>query len=488
VKKRIVVIGSGFASMAAATSLADQGYKVVILEKNEQAGGRARQFKTSGFTFDMGPSWYWMPDVFEKYFQNFGKEVKQYYQLDRLDPSYKIFFEDEEWLIPATLDELKADFEKREAGSAAKLDKFLKEAEYKYRVGMDDLVHKPSRSILEFANWKVISGVFKMQLFSSLSSHVHKYFKDNKIRKLLEFPVLFLGAEPAKTPALYSLMNYADIVLGTWYPQGGMHEIVKAMKKLAEDKGVEFRFQSEVQGFDIENAKIVAAITSSGKVEGDVFVSGADYHHTEQLLGDDFRNYSEDYWDSRKMAPSSLLFYLGIDRKVDKLLHHNLFFDEDFDQHAKEIYDQPAWPTKPLFYASAPSKTDSTVAPDGCENVFLLMPVAPNLEDGEEMREKYYEMMMDRLEERCGHPIREHVIYKRSYAHSDFKADYHAYKGNAYGLANTLRQTAILKPSLKNKKLKNFYYTGQLTTPGPGVPPSLISGQVVAKEVIKQLS
>ena len=456
-EKKIVVIGSGFASMAAATSLADKGLKVVVLEKNEQAGGRARQFEASGFTFDMGPSWYWMPDVFENYFKKFGKEIKQYYQLDRLDPSYKVFFEDEEWNIPASLEALKDDFEKREAGSAAKLEKFLKEAEYKYRVGMDDLVHKPSRSLLEFASWKVVSGVFRMQLFSSLASHVRRFFKDEKIRKLLEFPVLFLGAEPAKTPALYSLMNYADIVLGTWYPQGGMHEIVKAMKKLAEDKGVEFRLQSEVKGFEIENSTIVAAKTANGKVEADVFVSGADYHHTEQLLGDEFRNYDEKYWDSRKMAPSSLLFYLGVNRKVDNLLHHNLFFDEDFDQHAKEIYDQPSWPTKPLFYVSAPSKTDKNVAPEGCENLFLLMPVAPNLDDNENLREKYYEMMMDRLEERVGHSIREHVIYKRSYAHSDFKSDYHAYKGNAYGLANTLRQTAILKPSLKSKKLKNFF-------------------------------
>ena len=474
--------------MAAATTLADEGYRVVVLEKNDQAGGRARQFQASGFTFDMGPSWYWMPDVFENYFQRFGKEIKQYYQLQRLSPSYKVFFKDEEWNIPANLEELKADFEKRESGSSKKLDRFLKQAEYKYRVGMDDLVHKPSRSILEFVNWKVISGVFRMQLFNSLSSHVKKYFKDEKIRKLLEFPVLFLGAEPAKTPALYSLMNYADIVLGTWYPQGGMNEIVRAMKKLAEEKGVEFKTNTEVIGFNVKKGRATAARTANGKEKGEVFISGADYHHTEELLNDDFRNYSEDYWDQRKMAPSSLLFYLGVNRKVNNLLHHNLFFDEDFDQHAKEIYDRPSWPSKPLFYVSAPSKTDASVAPEGSENLFLLMPVAPNLKDDDKTREHYYHVMMDRLEERCGHPIREHVVYKRSYAHQDFKADYHAYKGNAYGLANTLRQTAILKPSLKSKKIKNFFYTGQLTTPGPGVPPSLISGQVVAKEVIKQLS
>lgn len=474
--------------MAAATSLADQGLEVTILEKNNQAGGRARQFAAEGFLFDMGPSWYWMPDVFENYFNRFGKNVSDYYHLHRLDPSYKVFFEDEEWNIPATLSELKEQFEAREKGSSKQLDKFLKEAAYKYKVGMNQLVFKPALSLLEYANWEVISGVFRLQLFNSLSSHVRKFFKDEKILKLLEFPVLFLGAEPSKTPALYSLMNYADISLGTWYPMGGMHEIVKAMRSLAEEKGVKFLLESEVDGFKVEGRKAIAAKVGDREFSADYFVSGADYHHTENILGDQKRNYSEKYWDQRKMAPSSLLFYLGIDRKVENLKHHNLFFDEDFNLHANEIYNDPKWPSKPLFYVSAPSKTDPSVAPEGCENLFLLMPLAPGLEDSEEQREAYFNVMMDRLEDRCGHSIREHIVYKRSYAMNDFISDYHAFKGNAYGLANTLRQTAILKPTLKSKKLDNFYYTGQLTTPGPGVPPSLISGQVVASEILKQLS
>ena len=473
--------------MAAATVLAEQGHQVDVVEKNEQAGGRARQFKASGFTFDMGPSWYWMPDVFESYFERFGKKVSDCFDLHRLEPSYQVVFKDENWEIPSNLDQLCQQFEERESGSGKKLLQFLAQAEYKYNVGMNDLVHKPSRSIFEFASWKVISGVFRMQLFNSLSSHLRNYFKDDKLIKLLEFPVLFLGAEPAKTPALYSLMNYADIKLGTWYPMKGMHEIVKAMHQLAVEKGVKFHFNVEVNSFITDKGAVKAVKTKQGEFSADYFISGADYHHTEQLL-DQNRNYDEEYWDSRKMAPSSLLFYLGVDKKIEGLLHHNLFFDEDFDQHAKEIYDDPQCPSKPLFYACVPSKTDPSVAPEGKENLFLLMPVAPSLQDQEEVREKYFEIMMDRLEEKLGQDIRSHIIYKRSYAHSDFISDYHAYKGNAYGLANTLRQTAILKPSIQNKKLKNLFYTGQLTTPGPGVPPSLISGQVVAQEVLKELS
>jgi phytoene desaturase len=488
--ENIIVIGSGFSSLAAATSLADKGKKVTVLEKNSQTGGRARQFSASGFTFDMGPSWYWMPDVFDAYFKRFGKKVSDYYELVRLDPSYQVVFQDKEFVdIPAAYGELKALFEKYEKGSGVQLDKFLAEAEYKYRVGMDDLVHKPSQSILEFAQWKVIAGVFKLQLFSSISSHIAKHFKHSKLVELLEFPVLFLGAKPQDTPALYSLMNFADIKLGTWYPMGGMYRIVEGMTSLAKEKGVEFVLNCEVKKLEVKNGKVSKAITTKGDFEGTHFISGADYHHTDKhLLDAKYHNYTEQYWDSRKMAPSSLLFYLGIDRRVKRLRHHNLFFDESFNQHAVEIYDDPKWPSNPLFYVCVPSLTDDSVAPEGQENVFILVPVAPDLKDDEETREKYYHIVMDRLEALTNQKIREHVIYKKSYAHADFKSDYHAFKGNAYGLANTLTQTAILKPNLRNKKLKNLFYTGQLTTPGPGVPPSLISGQVVAKEVLKTLA
>ena len=485
--KKAIVIGSGFAGLSAAASLAQEGWKVTLLEKNSQAGGRARQFQEDGFTFDMGPSWYWMPDVFERYFVKFGKQVSDYYDLIRLDPSYQVIYGMDDAIdIPANMDEMNALFESIEPGSSKHLKKFLDEAEYKYEVGINSLVYKPSRSLLEFTDPRLLYGLFRMEVFSSIASAIRKHFKHPKLIQLLEFPVLFLGAMPEKTPALYSLMNYADISLGTWYPKGGMHKIVEGMVSVAEEQGVTIQLNSNVEQIAVENGKAKGVIVNGELLEADVVIGGADYHHIDtKLLDQQYRNYSDEYWDKRVMAPSSLLFYIGVDKEIPKLLHHNLFFDEPFHPHAKEIYEEPQWPKKPLFYVSAPSKTDPTVAPKGKENLFLLVPVAPELDDPEEIREKYYNIIMDRLEKYTGTSIREHVIYKRSFAHSDFKSEYNAFKGNAYGLANTLMQTAILKPSLKNKKVSNLYYTGQLTVPGPGVPPSIISGQVVAKEVVK---
>ncbi len=483
------MIGSGFAGLAAATILAADGYEVKILEKNKVPGGRARQFAAEGFTFDMGPSWYWMPDVFEDYFLRFGKRVSDYYDLVRLDPSYQIFFgENDIMKVPAQRPDLDALFEKYEPGSGKNLTKFLDEAAYKYRVGMQEFVQKPGHSIWEFADLRVLKSAFRLQMFQSMSSHVRSLFQHEQLRQMLEFPVLFLGATPENTPAMYSLMNYADLVLGTWYPMGGMHKIVEGMVALAREKGVVIHTGEAVQKIKIENGKATGVLTERQNYTADIVVGAADYHHVEQeLLAPEWRQYSESYWDRRTMAPSSLLFYVGLNKRLKGLLHHNLFFDEDFSRHAVEIYDQPQWPSKPLFYVCAPSVTDTSVAPEGHENLFILIPTAPNLNDVESEREKYYDIVMDRLERLTGQDVRSAVVYKRSYAHRDFVADYHAYKGNAYGLANTLRQTAFLKPKLRSKKVKNLYYAGQLTTPGPGVPPSLISGQVVAAEIAQQL-
>lgn len=483
--KKIVVIGSGFAGLSAACHLASVGYEVTVLEKNATPGGRARIMKTDGFVFDMGPSWYWMPDVFERFFGIFGKKVSDYYDLVRLDPSYTVTFgTDDVMEVPAKLDELYAMFERYEPGSSKNLTRFLEEAAYKYEVGMAEFVHKPSHSIMEFADIRILQSLFKLQMFRSMSGYLRKLFRNEKLIQLLEFPVLFLGATPENTPALYSLMNYADIKLGTWYPMGGMHRIVEAMVSLAKELGVSFYFDQEVKGVKIKGGRAAQVYTNDAVFDCDVLVAGADYHHIEQeVLEPPYRQYSKKYWEKRVMAPSSLLFYLGVGKKLENLRHHNLFFDEDFHAHAVEIYDEPRWPSKPLFYVSVPSVTDASVAPEGMENLFVLIPLAPGLEDSNELREKYYDIVMERLERHTHQNIREHVVYKRSYAHQDFMHDYHAFKGNAYGLANTLLQTAFLKPKLRSKKVGNLFYTGQLTTPGPGVPPSLISGEVVAKEV-----
>lgn len=489
-KKKIIVIGSGFSGLAAATSLAQKGYDVTILEKNNSIGGRARSFKEQGYTFDMGPSWYWMPDVFEKYFEKFGKKVSDYYHLKRLDPSYRVYFgENDEVNLPASMPELIDLFESIEPGSGLKLKQFLKESKYKYEVGMNDLVFKPGLSITEFIDKRVIAGALQLHLLKSMRKYIRSFFKNPKLRKLMEFPVLFLGGTPENTPALYSLMNYADMSLGTWYPMGGMHKIIEGMADLAQEMGVKIITDEAVLKINVKNGLAYSASTKNNEYIFDAIVAGADYHHVEQkLLEPQYRKYSDKYWNKRDMAPSSLLFYIGIDKRIDGLKHHTLFFDEDFDDHAHDLYSDPKWPEKPLFYACAPSVTDKSVAPEGKENLFLLMPTAPGLEDTDEIREKYYHIMMDRLEKFTNQSIKDLVEYKKSYALTDFVNDYNAFKGNAYGLANTLRQTAILKPSMKSKKLSNLYYTGQLTVPGPGVPPSLISGQIVADLIQKEIN
>jgi len=487
--KKVIVIGAGFSGLSTATQLASLGYEVEILEKNEQAGGRARVFSSDGFVFDMGPSWYWMPDIFEMYFAKFGKKPSDYYELVRLDPSYSVILNEQEVLdLPANFEALKSMFESIEKGSSQKLDEFLQQAAYKYQVGIGKFVWKPSLKIAEFLSLKLLVDAIQIDVFQSFYTHIRKFFKSEKLLKLMEFPILFLGAISQNTPALYSLMNYAEIKLGTWYPMGGMHKIVEGMLQLAQEKGVKVSYHQEVLGFEYQNGSISSVRTNKGIYAADAVIASADYHHVEQLLENKFKNYSEAYWDKRIMAPSSLLFYLGINKTLPRLKHHNLFFDRDFTIHSDEIYTNPQWPSDPLFYVSAPSKTDPTVAPVGSENLFLLIPVAPGLVDTEQEREKYFEQLINRLETYCGTAIKEHIVFKRSYAHKDFIKDYHAFKGNAYGLANTLKQTAILKPSLKNKKLKNLYYTGQLTVPGPGVPPSLISGLVVAQQLHQDLT
>lgn len=482
---KVIVIGSGFAGLSAACFLAQNGAEVVIIEKNEQAGGRARAFTEQGFTFDMGPSWYWMPDVFERFFSSFGHTTADFYQLVQLDPSYQVIWTDSTENIPAGYQELRQLFERIEPGAAHKLDLFMKEAAFKYNTSMQKLVYKPGLSVREFATWDVAKSLFKIDLFGSIHHHVRKYFSNPKLLQLAEFPILFLGALPQNTPALYSLMNYADMRLGTWYPVGGMVQIVLAMKQLAERLGVVFRFGENVNLIETAEKEITKVVTDKGNYNADAVIAACDYHHAEQLLPENKRNYNERYWNSRSMAPSCLLYYIGLNRKIDGLQHHNLFFDAPFMQHAGELYTNPKWPTEPLMYVCCTSKTDETVAPAGQEQLFVLIPVAPGMEDTPAIRDYYYDVVMKRLEQKLGASIKDLVIYKRSYAHNDFVKDYNAYKGNAYGLANTLQQTAIMKPSIRNHKLKNMFYTGQLTVPGPGVPPAIISGEIVANQVLK---
>ncbi len=487
--KKISIIGSGFSGLSAAACLAHQGHAVNVFEKNAIPGGRARQFQAEGFTFDMGPTWYWMPEVFEQFYNQFGHKSSDFYELKRIDPSYRVFFGKDDFInVPASMEGMYEMVEGMEPGSAPKLKKYLQEAERKYQIGMGEFVYKPGLSFTEFLDVRLLKDVFRLNIFQSMKSYVAKYFSNPRLQHILEFPVLFLGAKPAETPALYSLMNYAEWSLGTWYPVGGMFKIVAALTEICKENGVQFHLENEVYKIHLSGNKIHELETDLGKFHSDVAIGSADYHHVEQqILPASHRMYSPKYWDSRQLSPTCLIFYLGLNKKLDGLLHHNIFFDADFSKHLAEIYDSPQWPENPLFYVCSTSKTDDSTAPKGCENLYLLVPVAPGLKDTEEERERIFRVVMQRLEHLIGEHVAQHITFKRSFAHNDFSTDYKAFKGNGFGLANTLMQTAIFKPKMRSKKIKNLFYAGQLTAPGPGVPPSLISGQVAAKLVAEYL-
>lgn len=484
-KKTVNIIGSGFSSLSAACYLAKSGYDVIVYEKNKTTGGRARQYKKEGFTFDIGPTWYWMPDVFEKFFNDFNKKPEDYYQLEKLDPAYQVYFSKlESIIISGKLQEIFEAFEKEEKGSSKYLRQFLYSAKYNYDVAIKDLVYKPGVSPLELITPVTIKKV--NQFFSTIRTQVRKNIKNQKLIQILEFPVLFLGAKPSNTPAFYNFMNYADFGLGTWHPKGGMYKVVEAMTTLAQSLGVEFVTNATVEKICInEKGEANGIVVNDAFIKSDIVLSGADYHHSETLLPTKYRQYSEKYWSKKIFAPSSLLFYVGFSKKLKNVSHHTLFFDTDFDVHAKTIYDNPSWPEKPLFYASFPSITDSELAPEGKEAATFLIPLAPGLEDTEELREKYFNIIIERLEKLTNQEVKNNVIFKKSYCVNDFIKDYNSYKGNAYGLANILTQTAFLRPKIKSKKVENLFFTGQLTVPGPGVPPSLISGKIVSDLILK---
>ena len=486
--KRIAVVGSGFAGLSAAAYLSKDGFIVDVYEKNGTIGGRARQLRTAnGYLYDMGPSWYWMPDVFERFFKDFGYQASDFYKLKQLDPSFSVIFRQDDVLdVPANYEDLCDVFEEIETGSSNALNEFLEDASIKYKVGIEKLVYKPGLSFLELVDIDLVKGMFKLQVLTSFTRHVKKYFKHPKLIALMEFPVLFLGAMPEETPALYSLMNYAGLKLGTWYPEGGFDSVIQGMRKICERQGVRFHLDEPVINFEYDSGTVRKVKTLKNNKTYDAVVAAADYHHVEEkILEPPYRNYSESYWNNRVLAPSCLIFYLGVTNKISRLKHHNLFFDADLKKHAHQIYKDPKWPSQPLFYVCCPSRSDTTVAPPGHDNIFILMPLAAGLQDNPELRERYFEMIMSRIEAYAGEHITDKLDYKNSYCINDFRIDYNAYKGNAYGLANTLKQTANLKPSIRNKKLKNLFYAGQLTVPGPGVPPSIISGNVAAQQVLK---
>lgn len=484
--KKVAIIGSGFSSLSAACYLAQAGNDVTIFEKNEAIGGRASQFKKDGFTFDTGPTFYWMPDVFDRFFADFNRKTSDYYEISRLDPGYKVYFEKDDSLdISVSLDKLYKAFEKEEPGSSKFLKKFLSMAAFNYKAAMDKVIYRPGKSPFELVTFATMTRLGEFT--RSISKTIRKHVKSQRLIKILEFPVIFLGAKPQNIPTFYCFMNYADMILGTWHPKGGFYKVIEGISKLANELGVKIQTNAAVEKIEVDKNTATGLIINKEFLAFDSIISGADYHHTETLLDSQYKNYNERYWEKKTFAPSALLFFVGFNKKVKNVNHHTLFFDTNFDKHIDTIYGEPSWPKDPLFYTSFPSITDNTMAPEGKEAGVFLIPLAPGLEDTDAIREDYFNQIIKRMERITGQRLSDDILFKKSFCVSDFVDSFNAYKGNAYGLANTLMQTAFLKPKMENKKVKNLVYTGQLTVPGPGVPTTIISGKIAANLTLKKL-
>jgi len=487
--KKIIIIGSGFCGLASGALLAKQGYSVTILEKNEQVGGRASVFKEKGFTFDMGPSWYLMPDVFEKFFSLFNAKPSDFYSLKRLDPSYRIFFGQNDIVdIASTIESNIALFKTLEEDGDKRLQKYLTASQKQYESSMEGFVYRSYDDIFDPSFLKALPSAMFMNFFESIGKYATHFFNSEKARKILQYNIVFLGGSTKNTPALYAIMAHIDFNLGVWYPQGGFGEIVKALQQLCERYGVDIRCNQNVKKILVTDGIAKGVRTETGDLYSDIVLSNADYHFTEtQLLDKEYQTYPESYWEKKTIAPSGFIAYLGLNKKIPQLSHHNLFLDNDWEQHFDEIFNNPKWPENPSYYISCPSKTDSTVAPEGCENVFILVPVAAGLQDNPKIREDYFEKTLTHLEKLLDTNLRESIVFKKLFAHNDFSTRYNAYKGTALGLSHTLFQSAWFRPRHTSKKVKNLFYAGGYTHPGIGVPMQFITAQIITKIIASKL-
>lgn len=478
--KKVVVIGAGFSGLSTACYLAQAGFDVTVLEKNARAGGRAMVMKSHGFTFDLGPSWYMMPDVFEEFFADFDRTPDDYYELVQLDPSYRVYTEKNRYDI-TTAPHVFRLFEQVQPGSSVGLERLLKKTAKEYAMVRKDLLSKPMLNALGAVNPSALKLLLNPSLLGNYDARIRRFVDHPELTKILEFMVVFMGGSPKNIPALYSLLTHVDMGQGIWYPQGGFGRVVDALLDLAHELGVQLRYNHEVTRIVTTFREVNGVETAHGVIKCDAVVAAADYRHVEtQLLDDRQRSYSDRYWKRRTVSPSGLLGYIGVDRPVSGLLHHNLFLDTDWDQHFNQVFDQKVWSDEPLFYVCAPSKTDPSVAPKGKENLFILAPMAAGEQPSRDVLETTMDRVLRRIEQKTGASIRRHVIFRDVRAQNYFTETFNAYRGNAFGLAHTLRQSAFLRPRLKSRSIEGLYYAGQFTNPGTGVPIAILSGKVVS--------
>lgn len=486
-QKKVTIIGGGIGGLATAALLGKQGYTVTLLEKNDKIGGRASVWKEKGFTFDLGPSWYLMPDVFERYFALFDKKPKDFLKLHHLDPHYRVFFDKNDYVdLQKDMKANLALFNTLEPGVSSQIQQYLSVAQTQYNAAIQHILYKNFASVTDFLSPAIAKEGSKLNVFENLDHYVSRFTTSERVKQILEYTIVFLGGSPKNTPAFYSIMSHIDFTLGVFYPMGGIYTIVQALEKLCKEYGVAIKTNEEVQQIIVENNTVTAVRTKRKTYKTDIVISNADYPYTEMhLLPKEAQTYDERYWKKRTLAPSALLIYLGVKGRLKNLQHHNLFFANNWEEHFEQIFKNPQWPDKPSYYVCTPSKTDASVAPAKHENLFVLVPVPAGLDDSDAVRIPYAEKVLSHIEDLIGQKFTKNIIVKKIFSHRDFIERYNAYQGTALGLAHTLKQTAIFRPRMKSKKVKNLYYVGQYTQPGIGMPMCLISAELVAQEVQK---
>lgn len=473
--KNVAIIGAGIAGLASAALLAKDGYNVTVYEKNDGIGGRAMVWKQDGFTFDMGPSWYQMPDAYERFFAEFGKKPSDYYQLLRLDPQYRLYTGPKHFYdLHADEAQNEALFEELEPGSTAKIREFLTVAKEQYDLA-NKYVFYTNLKPTDFINPRTAKEVARFRLNESLDSLVSKYVSHPLLKKMLLYTTLFIGAAPRKLPALFALMAYIDLGIGTYYPMGGMGAVMEGIADLAREQGATIRTNSAVERIVVEKGRAVGIIVNGSLIPVDIVVSATDYPYTEtSLLDEQWRTHDHGYWKKKTLSPSAIVLYLGLRKKLPSLSHHTLIVPDRWDDHFSALFDNKRLPEEPSFYISCTSKTDPSVAPKGYENLFITVQIPSGFDVSRQELQDYRDLLISQVESSIGHRFRKDIILERIFGPEDFKTVYNAYDGAAIGMATTFSQL-LLRPDNRSKKVSNLLYAGQYTKTGAGLPMCLIS-------------
>jgi len=506
--QRVVVIGGGIAGLATAALLAARGHSVDLLEKNDELGGRVGSFERDGFRFDTGASWYLMPEVFEHFFSLLGTSADEELDLTVLDPSYRVFFEDHPEPVDVRPDRAhnRALFESLEPGAGARFDAYLTSAEETYDVALRRFLYSNFDSPSAFLHPDVVrrTPALTRLLTRSLGSHVAGSFSDNRLRQLLGYPAVFLGSSPSRAPSMYHLMSRLDLGDRVLYPQGGFTRLIEVIARLAERHGARLHTGTPVTGILTRDGSRggrpqvtgVEHVEDGGRrtLPADVVVGAADLHHLETaLLPGSLQTHPPKVWRRRSPGPGAVLAMLGVEGRLPQLAHHSLFFTADWDRNFGDIFGHRSRiPDPASIYVCKPSATDPTVAPDGCENLFVLIPVPADVaigsggDDGRgsEAVEQAADAAIGQLAAWSGVPdLPNRIRVRHTVGPEDFARSYNSWRGGALGLEHTLRQSAFLRPGNVSSKVDGLLYAGASTVPGVGLPMCLISAELVLKRL-----